>query len=179
MIEWRDIEGYEGIYQVSNDGKIRTAEGKKTHSKIHGVRVWEQRILKNKVDKKGYRRISLYKDKKAKDFLVHRLVALTFLKQVKGKNLINHIDGDPSNNYFKNLEWCNHKENLMHAYLNKINRAPNEVILESKVTGETKNFYSMAEASRYLGKNNGYISAVIKRGKTETKEYKIKIIMNS
>ncbi len=109
--KWQSIKGYEGIYEVSDKGRIRSSKGKTTHSKKHGIRIWEERIMKLKTDKNGYKRITLYKDKKAKDFLVHRLVAEAFCKKTEGKNLINHIDGNPSNNDYENLEWCDYKDN--------------------------------------------------------------------
>ena len=75
---WKDIPGYEDIYQASNYGRIRSSEGKTTYSRKHGVRHWKSRVLKLKVDNQFSKRVSLWKDGKQKDFLVHRLVAATF-----------------------------------------------------------------------------------------------------
>jgi len=170
---WESVEFYEGIYEVSNLGKVRTCKGKTTHSKLHGKRIWEQRELKQKTDKGGYKRVCLYKDKKAKDFLVHRLVAGSFCEKEEGKNIINHKDAKPENNVHTNLEWCDYTENLIHAYLNKLNLSPTEITLVNKKTKEPLWFYSMSEAGKYIGKANGYISGLIKRGKFETKDFYI------
>jgi len=170
---WKSITGYEGIYEVSNQGKVRTVEGKQTLSDLHGVRTWKARILKLKNDKGGYKRVCLWKNKISKDFLVHRLVAQAFLKAVEGKDCVNHIDGNPSNNYLDNLEWVNHRENLIHAYNNGLNKSPNPVVLYNSATNELKHFYSMAQASEFLGRSHGFVSNEIKKGNTEVDEYEI------
>src|SRR5690606_13076082 len=105
-MEWKDVPGYEGIYEVSRSGQIRTKEGKTTFSKLHGKRVWRQRILKQKVSKDKCCRVSLWKGGKERTWLVHRLVAKAFIPRVEGKNYINHIDGNRLNNHADNLEWC-------------------------------------------------------------------------
>ncbi|MDE1374996.1 NUMOD4 domain-containing protein [Bacillus sp. FSL K6-3846] len=170
---WRDVKGFEGIYEVSNTGKIRSREGKVTYSVLHGKRIWNSRELRQKTDKDGYKRVTLYKNKKPYTLLVHRLVAFAFCEKTEGKDLINHIDGNPSNNHADNLEWCNYRENLIHAFLNRMNTSPKMISLKNRKTGEKKTFYSMAEASRYIGKNHGYISGLLKRGKTEYEDYQI------
>lgn len=172
---WKSVSGYENIYEVSNSGKVRSIQGKQTESRRHGLRSWEQREMKLKTDKGGYKRVTLWKDKKPKDFLVHRLVAIEFCERPEGKNLINHIDGNPSNNDYTNLEWCDHRDNLMHAYLNKMNKAPNVITLIDIVTKEEKEFYSMAEASRFLGRSNSYVSNSIKQGAKELDGYHFRV----
>lgn len=175
MENWKDIVGYEGIYQVSDEGRVRTVQGKTTHSTFHGSRIWNERILKQKTDKYGYKRVSLWKNKKPKDFLVHRLVALAFIPKPIGKEIINHKDCNVINNYIDNLEWCTYAENLQHAYENGLNKSCKNVILTNKITGESHEFISMSKASKFLGNAHGYVSGLIKKGKYETKEYKIKI----
>lgn len=170
---WKDIPEYEGIYEVSISGAVRTVKGKKTESIFHGERVWKQRILKLKTDKKGYKRVMLYKGKKSKQYLVHRLVAMAFIPKVKGKNYINHKDGNPSNNHVVNLEWCNHRENLIHAFDNRLNNNAEPVILFSTKTKETKYFRSKAEASKYLGRSHGFMSRLIKAGERQVDEYEV------
>lgn len=173
METWKDIPGYERIYEASNLGRVRTHINKTTRTKKHGVRKWKQRVLKQKTDKNGYKRVTLWKDNKSKDFLVHRLVALAFIPLVDGKDCINHVDGNPSNNNVENIEWCNHKENLMHAYKTGLNKTPDPVILFNKNTGQSRFFYSKAAASRFLGKADGYLSGLLIKGKTEVKNYMI------
>ena len=98
--EWRDIEGYEGLYQVSNLGRVKSKRG----------------ILKPRITPKGYLRIQLSKNSNRKDKFVHVLVAETFLCKYDSALQVNHIDGDKTNNTVDNLEWVTVKENQQHAY---------------------------------------------------------------
>lgn len=173
MEQWKPINGYEGIYEVSNHGHIRTCDGKTTTSTKHGTRTWSQKILKQKTDNAGRKRIMLWKNKLPKTFLVHRLVAAEFCYKEEGKDIINHIDGNPSNNHHTNLEWCTHYENTIHAFKNGLITTSAGVKLVNKVTNEEHVFYSMAEGSKFLGFNSGYISLLLKRGKTEASGYSI------
>lgn len=163
MTEWKDIPNYEHIYQASADGQIRTAPGKVTHNSLHPVRHWKVRVLKQKTDRGGYKRVGLWKDLKEKDWLVHRLIAETFIPKVSGKELINHIDGNPSNNHVSNLEWCTYAENLFHARMHHLNCEGIEIVLVNERTRKSKYFLSLAEASKYIGRNPGYLSDKFKR----------------
>lgn len=94
---WKDIKGYEGIYQVSTYGRIKNSSGK---------------VLKQTIAK-GYYYISLNKNHKASTKSVHRIVALTFLPNgYSKKKEVNHIDENKLNNKLNNLEWCTHKYNM-------------------------------------------------------------------
>ena len=175
MTVWKDVVGYEGMYEVSNDGQVRTHKDKTTHSVRHGERKWKQRILKEKSPNGRDVRVDLWKDKKPKTFLVHRLVAYAFIPEVEGKTSINHIDGNPRNNKVENLEWCNHLENNTHAFENGLMNTNKHTILVDKKTGEKHEFISMSRASAFLGKYTGYISGLLKRGKNETDDYYIEL----
>lgn len=175
---FKDIPGYEGIYEVSDAGVVRTVKGKQTHSVLRGLRTWEQRELKLKTDKKGYKRVSLYKDKICKTFLVHRLVAMAFLEHIPGHDLINHIDCNPSNNCVENLEWCTSHHNVNHAFDNGLMSSKKVTLIDSN-TGEERVFRSMSKASLFLGKNTGYISCLTSRRKYQTGQYKIVFNNNS
>lgn len=107
---WKDIVGYENKYQVSNLGRIKTIP----HyvSNHTGQILLKEHISKGYKTKKGYLCIEL----KGKSLRVHRLVATAFLPKVKGKNQVNHIDGNKQNNRIDNLEWCDNRENQKHAY---------------------------------------------------------------
>ncbi|MEI5991410.1 hypothetical protein A5881_002945 [Enterococcus termitis] len=170
---WKPIQGYQGIYEVSSKGKVKTSVGKKTYSSLHGVRTWKPRILKLKTDKNGYKRVTLWKNKSGKDFLVHRLVANAFIELKEGKDYVNHIDGNPSNNYAENLEWVNHSENLIHAFENRLNKSPDPIVLYNTSTKEVKYFYSKAKASEFLGRGHGYLSGIMKNGERFVDEYEI------
>lgn len=172
---WKDIPGYEGIYEASTTGQIRSKEGKVTYSERHGKRVWKSRVLKQKIGKDKCCRVTLYKNKKEKTLLVHRLVAATFLPKINGKEFVNHIDGNRLNNAVENLEWCNHKENNNHAFDNDLIKTGKKVILKNLKTGEIEHFRSLSKASEQLGKNVGYISNSIKRGSLNVEGYEVYI----
>ena len=110
---WKKIEGYNGVYSVSNLGRIKSHARtvKMTDGKIRNLK---EKILKQ-ANSHGYLQVGLSKDGKNKMQLVHRIVALTFKKKPNGKNVVNHIDGNKKNNRTPNLEWCTTKENIQHA----------------------------------------------------------------
>ena len=102
---WKDIVGYEGLYQVSNFGRVKSFHRK------------EPIILKPLVTRKGYLRVELYDGTNSQLRLIHRLVIEAF--NPNNTNLqVNHIDGDKSNNKLSNLEWCSGSENIIHALSN-------------------------------------------------------------
>ena len=164
---WKDVVGYEGIYEVSNFGNVRTHKNKKSWSKRHNTwRYWKQRNLKNKMPNGRDVRVTLWKDGNVKDWLVHRLVAYAFIPNTDAtKNCINHIDGNPKNNHVENLEWCNHYENNNHAFDNGLINISNKTTLLRLSDNKTFEFRSMAKASLFLGRNDGYISGVLKASK--------------
>ena len=121
MEQWKMIPGYEGLYEASTYGQIRTAEGKTTSNARYPKRVWKQRILKLKyVHRKNGRlkdaRVCLWKDGKEKTFLVSRLVAMTWCDGYADGLTVNHKDGNPLNNDCSNLEWISLAENIRHGF---------------------------------------------------------------
>jgi len=170
---WKDVVGYEGIYEVSNLGQVRTHENKTTFTEKHGLRKWKQRILKQKTSKDNCRRVSLWNDGKEQTWLVHRLVAFAFIPTIENKLFINHIDGDRLNNNVTNLEWCNHKENNNHAFDTDLMTSNIKIVLVHKVTKQPHYFRSMSKASEFLDCNNGFISGQLKRGKSKVLDYDI------
>lgn len=98
--EWRTIPEYEGLYKVSNLGRVK------------GLK--RNRILKSAPNEKGYQMIVLCKDGKMKTVKVHKLVAEVFIGKKNGFE-VNHIDGNKSNNSASNLEYCSHSDNMKHA----------------------------------------------------------------
>ena len=99
--EWKQIEGFENLYMISNKGYVKSLISNK--------------ILKNLCGSTGYYHVSLYKDKKQTIKSIHRLLAIAFIPNPLSKPVINHIDSDRKNNRLDNLEWCTQKENLQHA----------------------------------------------------------------
>jgi hypothetical protein len=173
MEEWKDIPGYEGIYQASNLGNIRTAEGKTTSNKRYAVRRWKQRILKPKSPKAdGYRgdlRVSLWKDGISKDYLVARLVAMTWVKGYGDGMTVNHIDGNYLNNCINNLEWVSIGDNIRKGFESGLfSKSQTKVRLIDENYCYV-DFESLAEASRYLSRSHGYLSNRIKESKFTAK----------
>ena len=100
---WKDIEGYEGLYQISSYGRIKSL---RDH---HGN--YREKILKQGTRKDGYKNTALSKDGKLKTYSVHRLVAAAFLDNPNNYPCVNHKDEQKYNNYVENLEWCTSKYN--------------------------------------------------------------------
>lgn len=159
---WKDIEGYEGFYKISNLGRVKSLPRNGTVNK--------ERIMVNRVNKTGYWTIHLRRLGVSKYLKIHRLIAIAFIEKVEGKDVINHKDGNKLNNSIDNLEWCTHSENAQHAHdtglrvtcLKQIAAArkrSNEVnskrVMQMDVDGkEIQTFKSMADARRSLGKSS-------------------------
>ena len=105
--EWRPIEGYEGLYEVSNTGRVRSLDKYDSMN-----RFLRGRILRLFTDGLGYLRAQLYSNSKRKSFLVHRLVAQAFILNPDNLPQVNHRDENPSNDNVDNLEWCDGKYNV-------------------------------------------------------------------
>ena len=101
--EWRPIKGYEGLYKVSNMGRVK--------SLYYG----KERILKTRNGLHGYKHVILSKQATKKTSRVHRLVAEAFIPNPMNLPVVNHLDGNKHNNCVFNLEWCTVKENTNHA----------------------------------------------------------------
>ena len=114
---WADIVGYEGHYQISTFGRVKSFYRGK------------QRILAPFIDKDGYFQIALGRGKK---FKIHRLVATAFIPNPDDKPQINHIDGNKMNNHVNNLEWCTNRENQNHALQTGLIKSSRGNVLEDK-----------------------------------------------
>lgn len=158
---WKDIKNYEGLYQISNLGRVKSFPRKGTQTK-------EERILKYKYDKKGYCCVSLH-NKKPKPFKVHRLVAMAFIENKEGKVQVNHIDGDKKNNRVDNLEWCTNGENQKHAYKIGLQKSTRKKKIKQYDLNNNfiKMWESITQASKELNIKRENISACC-RGKQKT-----------
>lgn len=168
MEKWKDIPGYEGLYQASTHGRIRTCEGKTTSSARFPRRVWKQRILKQKNAKnpKGRvdLRVELWKGNDHKTWLVSRLVALTWCNGYSSGMTVNHIDGDHLNNIADNLEWISLSENIKLGFENGLYSCQKGCVLIDEVGNRTE-YRSQSLASRSIGRTNQYISNRVARNR--------------
>lgn len=112
---WKDVHGYEGYYQVSNFGRIRSLDRDVVHRKTGGIKLMNGRFIKSSVKKNGYMNIILSKEGVTKNHHPHRLVAQSFIPNPENKPHVNHKDGNKTNNYVENLEWVTRSENMIHA----------------------------------------------------------------
>lgn len=117
METWKDIENYEGLYQVSSLGNVKSLS-RVVVNKNGQTQAYPEKLLKPDVYRtkcSNYLRVTLCKDHKTKRYLVHRLVANAFIPNPDKKPIINHKDNNAENNNTSNLEWCTHAENMLHA----------------------------------------------------------------
>jgi len=120
MEEWKDVDGYEGIYQVSSMGNIRSLDRKITQfcHKNYFTRNMNGRTIKSKTQNSGYEIVWLSKNGNVRAFTVHRIALVAFTGFTPIGLDINHIDGDKRNNKIENIEWCSKSENIKHSYKN-------------------------------------------------------------
>lgn len=117
MEKWKSVPGYEGLYIVSNGGRV------------YGVK--KRKMLTPAVMSKGYMMVTLWKENTQRSYLVHRLVASVFIKNPQSLPQVNHKDGNKFNNFASNLEWTTCQENIVHSvsigtFKSSCRRAPNQ-----------------------------------------------------
>lgn len=115
--EWKDIKDFEGLYQISNYGRVKSVS---KISKING-RVYPTIIMTCHPNTKKYLEVELCKNGKQHRYRIHRLVANAFIPNQENKPQVNHKDGNKQNNRLDNLEWCTNGENQIHAFKNGLN----------------------------------------------------------
>ena len=156
---WKDIKDYEGLYQVSNLGRVK--------------RITTGRVLKPLKHANGYLMVKLSKNSIVYTKTVHRLVAEAFIPNPEHKSEINHIDENKTNNTVSNLEWMTRKENINHGTrterMSKTQSIP--IIATNIKTGESKEFYGARECARQLGLTHGNITSVLKGRYKQTGGY--------
>ena len=166
---WKDIAGYEGLYAVSNFGRVKSLAREMPHNAFGTWHV-KERILKpawtgyKKGHSDGYLYVNLHKGhNQQKPSQIHRLVAEAFIPKVEGKNVVNHKDCDRSNNTLENLEWTTPLENTRHALKNgRIDHGYHSKPVRNVETGEV--FKSTRDAERQYSVAYGAISRAVKKG---------------
>ena len=162
MEVWKNIPNFNGDYQISNLGNVKSFK-----------RYKEGRLLKPKMKNSGYYFVGLYVNKKEFYMHIHKLVANAFVKNTLNKPHINHINGIKTDNRACNLEYVTQSENMQHAMKNGLLSNHKPILLVNKETKEEKYFYSMSEASRYMGRQFSYIQTRIREANTyENDKYK-------
>ena len=150
--EWRDVVGYEGLYQVSSEGRVKSLERKVPHCS-GGERIKKERILKPGVRSKGYLFVVLCAGGKSRMFSVHRLVCQAFHDNPENKLDVNHINENKTDNRACNLEWSTRKENCNHGTRNvRMAIAKSRPIAQYTLNGKLlKVWPSTAEVERRAG----------------------------
>lgn len=145
---WKNIPEYNGLYQVSNMGRVKSLNYKGTG---------KEKILKPATNKEGYLRVGLCKDGKRKRFRIHRLVAIHFIPNPNNLPEVNHIDENKTNNCVENLEWCDRVYNINHG--TRTQRCSIPIVQLDPTTNKVIDAYpSTYEAERLGGFDHGNIT---------------------
>lgn len=152
---WKNIEGYEGLYQVSNEGRVKSLEREVVY--VDGrKKIVKEKILHNILNGLGYCHVMLSKNGGPKRYKVHRLVAQAFIPNPNGYPIINHKDENPKNNVVSNLEWCDQNYNVHYGTMiergrlkqqnrSDLSKAVEQYTLDGKLVGE---YASASEVER-------------------------------
>jgi len=173
---WKDIENYEGLYQISNLGRVKSMSRYMNNS-FGGKSLLKERFMKLNPNSDGYENVRIHKNCNGETFKIHKLVASHFIDNPLGRNEVNHKNGIKNDNRVSNLEWCTHSENIRHAY-SKLNRngsmkgimgkhnKKSKLIYQLDMDGNVINkFYGTKEAQRETGIWGSKISAVCRGDK--------------
>ncbi|MBO9671960.1 MAG: NUMOD4 motif-containing HNH endonuclease [Sphingobacteriaceae bacterium] len=168
MLEnWKDVLGYEGLYQVSDQGNVKSLD----RTLPHGItkKFYPSKILKAEPCGSGYLTVCLYIKGIQKRHMIHRLAAKAFIPNPEEKRCVNHKDGIKTNNSIENLEWATHSENNYHAFENGLKK-PSEkqrhsiISRNSKLVLDTISgvfFDSCKDAATALGYNHSTLKTYL------------------
>lgn len=163
---WKDVKGFEGLYQVSNLGRVRSLDRRKNNHFFRG------RILRQPKDKDGYCLVTLNDGKRSKMGRVHRLVALAFIPNPENLPEVNHIDENKENNRIDNLEWCTTKYNLTYGSRkgmmsgtknNHAKLTEKEVVEIRKIYKEGDSQYGQSALGKRYGVSHIQIANIVNR----------------
>ena len=159
--EWRDVVGYEGLYEVSNLGRVKSVARMRS-GKGGAPTPVPERIMKQSHDHNGYLKVCLRNGSDKSNHSVHQLVARAFIQNPNGYTQINHIDENKENNNVENLEWCTKKYNNSYGTrLERFSKSRGKPVIGTN--GDvTLRFDSAREAANALGINASSIAAVCK-----------------
>ena len=168
---WKDIDGYEGLYQVSNFGRIKSLPKTWICGNKKSKRFKPETLLKPSYITCGYLQVWLSKDNVPKSYRVHRLVAKSFIPNPNNKETINHINGIKDDNRVENLEWNTIQENLNHALVNNLRvfakgeKHGNSVLNKEKVLEIRKmeGFYTKTDIAKKFNVSHKTIRCVLNR----------------
>ena len=178
---WKDIEGYDGAYQVSNMGRVKSVARLTTRLNQYGVHEYRipEKVLRQRMGTSGYLCVNLHHDGKQVTEMIHRLVALHFCKGYADGMTVNHIDEVKTNNRADNLEWVTISEN--NHYGNHVERTQRanihnrREVVQMDMTGWPMAWYhSLNDASEATGLHNGHISNVCRGRQPYARNYKFK-----
>ena len=172
MIEeiWKPISGYEGCYEASNKGHIRSVD--RLVKCKNGMRTSPTIVLKPSLGQWGYEQVTLRKEGKKKTVRINRIIAQTFIPNPDNLPQVNHIDGNKLNNCVENLEWCTPSQNMKHCFNNKMSDWNTKIRIVE--TGEIYN--SIAECVRSIGGHRQLIDKCLKGERKTHKGYHFEII---
>ena len=137
MNNWYPVKDWEGLYEINKNGDVRNAKTKK--------------LIVGDINNCGYYRVALYNQGQGKKYFRHRLVAEHFLDKPEGKDFVNHINGDKSNNSLENLEWVSQSENEKHAFANGLKQKTNKPFIIEFVNGEIKQYETIWRSKHISG----------------------------
>ena len=166
---WKDIEGFEGLYQVSNLGNVKSLNYNHTKK--------EKKLCKRK-DKSGYLYVNLCKQGKHKSFKIHRLVSKAFIENPNNYSFVNHKDENKQNNVVTNLEWCTHKYNCNYGTRNKrmceklINRNDeSKLVYQYSKYGVLISVFNSTNEAKRQGFNQGHVASCCRGERKSHKGY--------
>lgn len=159
-MKWKSIKGYEGLYEVSDTGRIKSL----CRITIDGKHI-KEKIINGGEYSNGYKFVCLRKNGENRNFLVHRLVAEAFIPNSVNLPVVNHIDGNIHNNCVNNLEWCTYSYNLKHAV--DIGLVENQCKIRRKVTIRQGEhiilFDTMKDCAAFFGFKRGWLHNQIRK----------------
>jgi hypothetical protein len=172
MEKWENINGFEGYYQVSNFGNIRSIDRNVYAHQGKRILKLKGKTLKPAKDEDGYFRVALCKNKKLQTFKVHRLVALHFCDNYSSTLEVNHIDGNRQNNNYLNLEWVTHSKNIKHSFdiglskpkqgsKNPNSKLSEQDVIEIRKIASVKKHYGRKELSKQFGVSEKHIQDIV------------------